>query len=456
MNTILLEPIDVLFFRDGRPMNGASSGHGAAWPLPTVVNLAFHAALHRAGFDGVHHHRRGRAGKHTDARDRKFGSLVTAGPFLVHVEGEKRVWYFPRPADAADPGEVTLRPVRGTGVSSLAAPCVYPVVSNRPPSKEAAKPWWNRAAWDAYLGVSQPDGRAGVPLCKTDAEFADTEHGYGIGLDPATGSVKEGMFYSAHYLRLRPDWRLGVLATAPDKDYSHPEHGNDLVRALLDGGGTRIIAGGQQRVCTAVLAEQSNGRPPLPRGRTSGFEQHDGKWLVKWALLTPAIFPEITARTASDATERKAHPGGWLPSWICPESGNVLLQLVSAEERRRRRSLNAAGKGYESRPDIDARLVAAVVPKPAPVTGWALPNGTDRSKGGAKATHLAVPAGAVYYFEAGSVEDAEKLAAALNWHGGDPASGVIRNRRSALLGEKGFGLGVCGTWNFHGVSGAKS
>jgi len=38
MNCILLEPTDVLFFRDGRPMAGSLAGHGAAWPLPNVVN----------------------------------------------------------------------------------------------------------------------------------------------------------------------------------------------------------------------------------------------------------------------------------------------------------------------------------------------------------------------------------------------------------------------------------
>ena len=63
MNTILLEPTDVLFFRDGRPMSGSLSGHGAAWPLPNVISHAFHAALHRAALDGVHLHRRGRSGK---------------------------------------------------------------------------------------------------------------------------------------------------------------------------------------------------------------------------------------------------------------------------------------------------------------------------------------------------------------------------------------------------------
>ncbi len=102
---------------------------------------------------------------------------------------------------------------------------------------------------------------------------------------------------------------------------------------------------------------------------------------------------------------------------------------------------------------ISARLVAAIVPKPLVITGWALPDeagGTEAERrGGARSTHLAVPAGAVYYFEAASAEEARKLASALNWHGGENNSASIRNRRSTLLGEKGFGLGVCGIWQFH-------
>ncbi|SPE61229.1 hypothetical protein SBV1_620001 [Verrucomicrobia bacterium] len=59
-----------------------------------------------------------------------------------------------------------------------------------------------------------------------------------------------------------------------------------------------------------------------------------------------------------------------------------------------------------------------------------------------------MPAGAVYYFEADSAEEACKLAAALNWHGSEANPTTIKNRRSTLLGEKGYGLGVCGTWEF--------
>ena len=444
MKPILLDPTDVLFFRDGRPMGGSSSGHGAAWPLPSVINHAFHAALHRADLPGVHEHRRGRSGDYSETRDRKFGSLVTAGPFPVCTNGADHTWFFPRPADAGDDGRVILAPLGSASASSLPAPCRHPVVSLIPPSKTTPKAWWSEGLWNEYLGSSQRNDLARRPFAKKDDDFTDTESTYGIGISAETGTVEDGKFYSAHYLRLRDGWRLGVFATAPDKG----RQDGDLITELLAEDGARIIAGGQQRVCTAAFDDKPYERLPLPLGLVQGFHSHAGKSLVKWVLLTPAVFPAITAGTSvKRGTERKAHPGGWLPTWICPESGKVLLQTIDAAERKRRRSLNASGTGYESHPDIDARLVAAVVPKPIPVTGYALPHeAAGRADGGAKPTHLAVPAGAVYYFE---TTQPGKLVAALNWHGSETKPTTIRNRRSTLFGEKGFGLGVCGTWSFH-------
>lgn len=451
MNPILLEPTDVLFFRDGRPMGGSSSGHGAVWPLPSVINHAFHAALHRAELQGVHEHRRGRSGDYCDTRDRKFGSLVTAGPFPVCTLGEAHTWFFARPADSDDSGLPVLCPSRGVNPSSLVKPCRYPVVSSKPPTKESPKPWWSEGAWNSYLGTEQRNNLACRSFQKSDSDFSDTEHAYGIGINPETGSVKEGLFYSAHYLRLRSGWKLGVLATAPDKNFQHESHGNDLVKLLLNGKGCEILAGGQQRACTAKMDQLPDGRLPLPMGKSNGFhhDHHNHKYLVKWVLLSPAVFPSIDAGISKRGTTRKAHPGGWLPTWICPETGNVLLQTIDEAERKRRRNLNASGEGYASQPDIDARLVSAIVGKPLPVTGYALPHeAAGRDEGGAKPTQLAVPAGSVYYFECDSEEAAQKLANALNWHG-DTLGTVIRNRRSTLMGEKGFGLGVCGSWKFH-------
>lgn len=421
MNTILLQPNDVLFFRDGRPMSGASSGHGAGWPLPSVLNHALHAALHRAGFEQSHEHRRGRSGKYGEERDRRFGSLKTVGPFPVRVTSGGKDWCFPRPLDAADSGGAALLPWNFRGTSSLPAPLLYPVGSRRPPAKETFKPWLSTAAYVNYL----QGGDLGPGLF-SDADLLDTEHAYGIEISPETGTVVEKRFYSAHYLRLKPDWRMGLLGEAVDKDFAHPEHGTDLVRALLTGHGARIIAGGQQRVCTAVLEREPGRALALPQGPEIIGNR------VKWVLLTPSIWPKIGD-----------HPGGWLPSWVDHGNGQVLLLDGPGNNAARRRN-RPPGK------PIGARLVAAVTGKPVPVTGYALPNESESARpeaGGAKSTHLAVPAGSVYYFEAESPEAAKRLAAALNWHG--ETSGMeIKNRRSTLMGEKGFGMGVCGSWQF--------
>ncbi|MFO1498736.1 MAG: type III-B CRISPR module-associated Cmr3 family protein [Verrucomicrobiota bacterium] len=471
LHQILLQPTDVLFFRDGRPMSGSLVGHTAAWPLPDVTNHALHAALHRADLERqtgkkLHTHRRGRSGNYSEEethRDRKFGSLLTAGPFPVDAGGG---WFFPRPKDAQLSGSVavTLRPVCSLakeeegdtwGNSSLPDPLEYAVANTQSPDKDAGgEPWISLAEFNAYLRddtLSPPvDDR--VPRFLRDADLADIEHTIGIGIDPQTETQDKANFYSAHYLRLREGFRLGLFAEAMDKIGGDLNQQRDLFKVLFNDHPQSIIVGGQQRICSAHC---SNATKPLalPRGLSAAIEFHrlpHGSFAVKWVLLTPGIWPEIPGGMSTRGTERRHHRGGWLPNWVCPETSDVLLETVSEEERRCRRSLNAAGKGYESKPGRMARLVAAVVPKPIPVTGWALANDSDRADGGAKSTHLAVPAGSVYYFEAASAEAAAQLAATLNWHGSRPGT-EIKNRRSTLMGEKGFGLGVCGTWKFYGT-----
>lgn len=470
MNTILLDPSDVLFFRDGRPMSGSLAGHGAAWPLPTVINHAFHAALHRAdlekAFGGkVHGHDHWSSAHTRGAKDvRKFGSLVSAGPFPVCTRGEAKTWFFPRPMDAADAGspEASLLPLRdgpSSETSSLPAPLCYAVADTKSPTKAKAKRWLSEGALCQWAGTAPRDALAGRVFQKNDDDIGAHEHQIGIGMDPQTGAQDGERFYSASYLRLLPGWQLGVLAAADDKEFHHDKYGRDLVRALLNGHGAEIIAGGQQRVCSAKLDAGVGSRLPLPLGRRENFNPAETDWkgvmkkrfLVKWMLLTPAVWPEIEEGISRKrGTRVKAHPGGWLPNWICPITGTVLLQTITDEERRTRRQLNYDGSGYESQPNISARLVAAITGKPLAFSGHALPHAeAERAAPEPKQTHLAVPAGAVYYFEADSPEEATKLADALNWHGAHTSGTRLTNRRSTLFGAKGFGIGLCGTWNFH-------
>jgi CRISPR-associated protein Cmr3 len=452
MNQLLLTPNDVLFFRDGRPMGGSLSGHGAAWPLPTVTNAALHAALHRAEISGVHSHRAGKSGHYSDQRTRKFGSLLTVGPFPV----KQQEWLFPRPLDAGKANvpaasymplkqpQTAFEDISWNLISSLPSPLRFPVANSLLPSKDSISQWWNRGSWDAYLGNETNDSQAYYQ----DSDFSHTESTFGIGIDSDTGTQNGESFYSAHYLRLRENCHLGIIASAADKINNDPNNKRDLIEEVFPNSGkqTAIIAGGQQRICS-VQRNHCN-RMPLPLGMSSGFKKSGDKYLVKWILLSPAIFPAIKVDTAKGIND---HPGGWLPNWIAEKDqvfedesvnkGAVLL-LDGLGKMKAIRKHRTAGKR------INANLVAALTGKPIPVTGYALPHEAAEVKGGPKPTYLAVPAGSVYYFEAVDENAAKSLADALNWHG-DTDGSHIKNRRSTLMGEKGFGLGVCGTWDYH-------
>lgn len=456
MNTILLRPTDVLFFRDGRPMSGSLSGHGAAWPLPTVVNHAFHAALHRADLEKIvgftpHKHVPGRSSEKRDfgtenreQNGRLFGSLSTAGPFPVDPAGS---WHFPRPLDAglSHSAVPTFAPLmvdfREAKSSSLPAPLRHPVANTRTASKDTPEPWLTAAAYAVYLSGEKGEIPSGNFL--RDSAFSDSEFTFGIAIDPVTGTQDGEGFYSASYLRLREGWHLGVLAEAPDKG----KGGADIIPDLLGSEGATIIAGGQQRVCTATL-ENPRESLPLPTGRTDSHRHSEEEFLLKWTLLTPAIFPEI-GEVDMHGNPLTPHGGGWLPSWIRQEDGAVMLKSGDSSRRENERRDPWRERIRKLEP-IPATLVAAMTGKPVPVTGYALPNPADpaRAKGGAKSTHLAVPAGSVYYFSCPSAEVATALAHALNWHGSGPPA-TLRNRRSTLLGEQGFGLGVCSPWRYH-------
>lgn len=451
---LTLQPTDVLFFRDGRPMEGSSSGHGACWPLPNVINSALHHALRRGlELDDVHRHTPKRSGETLDEnRTREFGSLKSAGPFPVDRSGR---WFFPRPADAEKPdsSKTTHFPAveLPAGNTSNLPKSLLPVLASQPPTKERPANWWSSEAWQAYLEESDQTDKA--HFAKDDAFFG-AEHNIGIGIDPETQSQDGERFYSASYLRLLEGSGIGLVAECLDKGPDGEVPTLDLIDRVFPNSGaeTHILAGGQQRTCR--VRRETRDRLPLPVGpEITGTR-------VRWTLLTPAIFPVIPENSAKGVP---AHPGGWLPTWI---HSDFQVQLKDSAQSARQAGEGRAKwrKRVAALPPIAARLVAAKIPQALPVTGWSL--GQAGSEFGARATHLAVPAGSVYYFDCADETSARQLATALNWHGPAtpakqvaPASGLgkvpanvplagraILHRRSTLLGEKGFGLGVCSCW----------
>ncbi len=449
MNLYTLAPQDLLFFRDARPFE-TSGGHGARWPEPSVVFDALHAALHRAFPDKQiweHHHRFGRSSRRFPEKEcnQRFGSLTTAGLFPFWKDGP---WLFPAPADVVAAPEqhphwrlgltATTR-----GATNLPATFLKHTPANyAPPTKDTALPWWSTRALTDYMAGKRP---ARSELFTSEDLFAG-EWTTGIGMDPETQTQDGQRIYSAEYLRLRPDVRCGFAAGLPMKQNGNSNDIRECIQHLFTASKT-IIVGGQQRSCL-VEPWLSAAPCPLPVGPDLTGTR------VKWVLLTPAIWPRIQSQPDKGIPE---HPGGWLPNWICPKTGQVLLRHRAGIRRvwdaEKRRTVRRAAVDNE----IHAHLVAACVPKPVPIVGWTerlhlLEDEPDWASAGEargpKSTHLAVPSGSVYYFEANSHDAAVALANALNWHGATDGTG-IKNRRSTLLGEKGYGLGVCGTWDFY-------
>ena len=462
-------PQDTLFFRDGRPMEtgAGSGGHGARWPVPSILFDAIHAALHRAfpeierTPDGQiaweHAHRSGRSSdrKYDRPATQRFGSLTTAGPFPSVGSAAGAQWLFACPSDVTKASRDALEMLRpllnNTGSSNLPRPLSYPLGTLSTPSKEEPKAWWSKAAIEAYLETASPLGETFLDqeLWETRELFSG-EWTTGIGIDPERQTQDGERIYSAEYLRLRAGVSLGLHASMPMKNgqlHGHKEHINKLFPAC----GT-ILVGGQQRTCQVEFLDGS-----LERFLPLSAKVPQEATRVKWVLLSPAVFPAISDRTPEGKPRHdkngnpiQPHPGGWLPNWVNPITGQVLLKKghTTRQDRESREEWRSRINDPIRHPFLECHLRAARIPKPMVLTGWTeavhLGKTPWEREHGPRPTMLAVPAGAVYYFEG---PDAALLADVLSWHGNQRNNLVkVENRRSTLLGEKGYGLGVCGTW----------
>ncbi len=306
-------PQDVLFFRDGRPMEAGagSGGHGATWPAPSIIFDAIHAALYRAYPERQlweHPHRFGRSSDRDFQREenQRFGSLTTAGPFPCCENNGKSHWLFPSPTDIL-PGDTAaatpLAPMRHPGgTNNLPKPLRYPLGSQSQPGKQDPKPWWSKSAIEAYLNQCAPDPSHLFP---NEALFAG-EWTTGIGIDPDTGTQDGERIYSAQYLRLKPNVSMGIAGAMPLKADNYSE-GLDR---LIPESGAMLVLGGQQRACQVELLQHRPLADLLPLSLPVETER------LKWLLLSPAINPLILAEKRGNR-DIQTPPGGWLPNWFC-------------------------------------------------------------------------------------------------------------------------------------------
>lgn len=391
-------PLSRLFMKDARPMTGSDAGLGAQWPRPDHVWYAIFHAFHTAWPEKQvweHWHSPNEKDKHLNSSFR-FGALKTAGPFPRDKGGKL---YFPMPLDW------NYRLVSGEE-TDLPKPLTH-AFQNRVVGKLNPPQWISSKDYEAYLKGNESDFPEKV-------ELYDLERDIGITIQSDTGTTEEGKLYQAEYIRLQEGVKLAIEASCEVLN-GYTKRNTDLFEKL--GVPFYTVLGGQQGIS---LVEGGMGHLDIPQ------IQVNSRYL-RWTLLSPAVFPKIDADPSKKINH---HPGGWLPSWIDPDTGKVLL-TNEVSPRSEKESREAYRARVRKAGHISATLIAARIGNPLAFSGW------DVQDTAPKPTVLAVPPGSCYVFDCGSKENAQALAKALNWP----------KRRSALFGERGFGIGICSSYS---------
>ena len=393
IHQLFLESRDLLYFRDGRSVN---DGCGASWPNPSTAYSALLSAFHKAWPIPQKWETIPAWSANSKGENGRFGGLKTFGP-LPCRDGKI---YLPTPADLKL--HSIAAPIRNLpGKSNLPKNIRYPVGSAEGASKESPGKWISMDDFERY--------RNGDFQVETfsDNDFFESENRTGLALD-ANRIAQKGRLYFTSYLRLLEGVRMCLFAEC---GAICGEKKIDVVEQFFHGTAPKeILLGGQRGIAFArrETFDSSRKRNFLPERKEKGT-------CVKWILLSPAMYQS-----------------GWLPGFIEPRTGKVLLRTYTNLPREKYPSRDAWRRACRGeRREIHATLTAAVIPKTLCYSGW------NVQKNCPEPTKLLVPPGSVYYFEAESESDAEELALLLSG-----------SRYSDCLGAHGFGVGVCAPFDY--------
>jgi CRISPR-associated protein Cmr3 len=350
-----LQPLDVLFFRDGRPFGAATRGQSGL-PLPqTLAGAIWTALLERQGcdFNRLAQALREDRARMAEAIRRAGGKTWTAsvqvrGPWLARHEMvgcdescESHHDSHHLPENAGNLGVLVPSPAvlvaekNGDGAGHCAlhrlcplpsdglpgwqppesAPDLRPLWLRHPQPTEPAKGYLTRAGLEKFLRNEHVQATGVIP----PGDLFEYDDRTGIGIDPERLSAEEGLIYGASFLALKPNVGLYAEVILPDDADSNPF--GDITTLAFGGEG--------RRVAVHVLRQAYQWPEPRPAGAGQ-------KPML--LLTTPGFFAER-----------------WRPA------------------------------------ALNGRLVAAAVPGADPVSGW------DLARGGPKPNRFAAQAGSTYF-----------------------------------------------------------
>jgi CRISPR-associated protein Cmr3 len=349
---LFIEPLDVMFFRDGKPFVAGQTHLAQSLFPPTSLPFqgAIRSAILAASGVGVDRFQQAQGGAQ-DAEatllveeiggSTSFGHLRLRGPFVASISdgisvpavAEER---FPCPADVLthreDEGREPTRllPVDQPPWMSDLSDTLWPLWGFTSARLEAANGFINGAELARYLAGDAPQV---MPI----TQFVTQEERLGIGLSPGKKVAEEGQLYTREVYRFNATngRRLGFILDVEGTTRLPP-------RGML-------ALGGERRGATYEHIAASQ----WPEGQRVAQAIDATRYFLLY-LATPALFTQDPV---------------WLPDFIDPDS------LV----------------GTRNGVTIKVRAVSAG--RPVPIGGWDLASNRPR------AMHPAIPASSVYWCE---------------------------------------------------------
>lgn len=333
---LIIQPHDVLLFRDGKPFSAGTDIRARSLfpPTPFTIQGAIRARILFSSGTSPADYAQGTTPAAQKLRNLigspqgSYGQLRLQGPFLAKQEHGRWVCYFPLPADIVHLGGSyrLLQPLKDSPwQSNLPDHLQTPWIQTTEHPGEA-RGWISEQELGGYLQGKAP-GKV-----HEESEFVEREHRFGIAMERELRTVRESYLYLAEFLRLKEGVAFWVDV-------------GGIAETDLGGATGFLQLGGEARAAYYKVRESGLGSllsPPnsLPHR-------------FKVVLLTPAWFF-----------------GGWVPqnrNWSPFFNGSV-------------------------------RLVSAIIPRYQAIGGAYVDD--QRRKGAfQKPMRRFVPAGSVYFFE---------------------------------------------------------
>lgn len=394
---LIIEPLDTLFFRDGRPFGAGDYARGGLPTPQTLYGMIQYYVRQRLGIENQNPHNE----RDQDSETTWTRQIAVRGPWLAKVNGNtaediyikpptclmqlrkengaEKVLLSPLHPDIQLPG---WKPPKWNGQGGL-RPIVY---TGDAAKLQPAEGFLNKAGLQAILDGNVP-GEDGF-LDKRQFPF-EYEPRTGIAIDPSTRTVEHGALYTARHIRLAK----GIAFYAEVGLEGDSEEAAEQLKELFSTkDGVALSFGGEGRRVLVRRASTPFGWPRannIPGYAEGGFST---------ILISPAIL----------AADKGAAGDPWHPPHF-------------------------------------ATLRAASVPKPVAVSGWSLgsnciDDGEKKSRPGMpKPTRYAVDAGTVYFWQNGKNAPADR-----------EMPDRLQVTHKPLLKAQGWGVALRGAWKWNG------